>query len=131
MSGATLLACNFVLNTLGRRLNEWYCSKNHINRYYDFKLGDKHRLLPPGGLRWPLLGNTWHYFKHPHLFMDNLLSKSYFLLILSYFNIVTSSYIMHTLNFNVHKKKNLQLVFNQFILKKLMTIGVFGIHLGD
>ncbi|XLR68048.1 hypothetical protein S83_018720 [Arachis hypogaea] len=66
MSGATLLAWYFVLNTLGRRLNEWY---------YDFKLGDKHRLLPPGDMGWPLLDNTWHYFKHPHLFMDNLLSK--------------------------------------------------------
>ncbi|KAL1312538.1 hypothetical protein HN51_039143 [Arachis hypogaea] len=64
--GATLLAWYFVLNTLGRRINEWY---------YDFKLGDKHRLLPPGEMGWPLLGNTWHYFKHPHLFMDNLLSK--------------------------------------------------------
>ncbi|QHO44902.1 Beta-amyrin 11-oxidase [Arachis hypogaea] len=66
MSGATLLAWYFLLNTLGRRLNEWY---------YDFKLGDKHRLLPPGDMGWPLLDNTWHYFKHPHLFMDNLLSK--------------------------------------------------------
>ncbi|MED6170635.1 hypothetical protein PIB30_032919 [Stylosanthes scabra] len=73
MSGATLLACYFVVNTMGRRLNEWY---------YDFKLGDKRRLLPPGDMGWPLIGKTMFFIKHlrsgcthPDLFINDLLFK--------------------------------------------------------
>ncbi|MED6147186.1 hypothetical protein PIB30_041769 [Stylosanthes scabra] len=73
MSGATLLACYFVVNIFGRRVNEWY---------YDFKLGRKHRLLPPGDMGWPLIGKTWFFIKHltsgnahPDLFLNDLVSK--------------------------------------------------------
>ncbi|MED6200488.1 hypothetical protein PIB30_085596 [Stylosanthes scabra] len=73
MSGATLLAFYFVVKTVGRRVNEWY---------YDFKLGDKRRFLPPGDMGWPLIGKTLFFIKdlrsgytHPDSFINNLVSK--------------------------------------------------------
>ncbi|MED6147185.1 hypothetical protein PIB30_041768 [Stylosanthes scabra] len=73
MSGATLLACYFVVKTMGRRLNEWY---------YDFKLGDKRRFLPPGDMGWPLIGKTLFFIKdlrsgdsYPDLFINHLVFK--------------------------------------------------------
>ncbi|MED6147184.1 hypothetical protein PIB30_041767 [Stylosanthes scabra] len=73
MSGATLLAFYFVVKTVGRRMNEWY---------YDFKLGDKRRFLPPGNMGWPLIGKTLFFIKdlrsgytHPDLFINNLVFK--------------------------------------------------------
>ncbi|RYR01512.1 hypothetical protein Ahy_B06g080388 [Arachis hypogaea] len=49
-----------------------------IRWYYDFKLGDKHHLLPPRDMGWPLLGNTWHYLENPLSFIPNFLSTSLF-----------------------------------------------------
>ncbi|CAJ1949503.1 unnamed protein product, partial [Sphenostylis stenocarpa] len=53
-----------------KRLNGWY---------YDLRLGNKHHLLPPGDMGWPLIGNLFPFIKHflsahPDSFINNLVS---------------------------------------------------------
>ncbi|XP_027907219.1 beta-amyrin 11-oxidase-like [Vigna unguiculata] len=68
---ATLLACYIFVKKIVRKSNEWY---------YDMKLGNKHGLLPPGHMGWPLIGNIIPFIKyfnsgHPDSFINNLVSK--------------------------------------------------------
>ena len=91
MSAATLLACYFLLHTFGRRLNGWY---------YDMKLGEKQRLLPPGDMGWPLIGNMLSFLRdfrsgtgQPDSFIQSLVSRSLFLSL--------PSLHLHFLNFSI------------------------------
>ncbi|XP_027907218.1 beta-amyrin 11-oxidase-like isoform X2 [Vigna unguiculata] len=68
---ATFLACYIFVKKIVRKSNEWY---------YDMKLGNKHGLLPPGDMGWPLIGNIIPFIKdfnsgHPDSFINNLHSK--------------------------------------------------------
>ncbi|XP_047161901.1 beta-amyrin 11-oxidase-like [Vigna umbellata] len=68
---ATFLAFYIFVMKIVRKLNGWY---------YDKKLGNKHSLLPPGDMGWPLIGNIIPFIKHffsdhPDSFINNLVSK--------------------------------------------------------
>jgi len=101
----TLMAYYVFVKKIVRKLNGWY---------YDMKLGNKHGLLPPGDMGWPLIGNLIPFFKdfssgHPDSFVNNFVfkSKSFLLSSILLFVFILYLHILYQVtNIKIHSISN-------------------------